>query len=121
MPLRKGSSSKTISSNIATEVRHGKDPKQAAAIAYAEARRSPNAGHDASSMKHDGRPDHVEAKFHGAAAPGDRATSDGRADHQAIAHNPHHAATAPGSHHDEMRSHGVTPDTDHEGHGHGHH
>lgn len=34
MPLAKGSSQEIISKNIATEIRHGKDPKQAAAIAY---------------------------------------------------------------------------------------
>lgn len=38
MPLKEGSDRETISSNIATEVRAGKDPKQAAAIAYAKAR-----------------------------------------------------------------------------------
>lgn len=37
MPLEKGSSQETISHNIATEVRAGKDPKQAAAIAYSVA------------------------------------------------------------------------------------
>lgn len=40
MPLKTGSSKKTISSNIATEVRAGKPPKQAAAIAYAKAGKS---------------------------------------------------------------------------------
>ena len=34
MPLEKGSSQETISRNIATEIRAGKPPKQAAAIAY---------------------------------------------------------------------------------------
>lgn len=34
MPLRKGTSNKTRSRNIATEIRHGKSPRQAAAIAY---------------------------------------------------------------------------------------
>src|SRR5579863_9362670 len=34
MPLEKGSSQETISHNIATEIRAGKDPDQAAAIAY---------------------------------------------------------------------------------------
>jgi len=40
MPLKRGSSRKTISENIATEVRHGKPPKQAAAIAFSMARKS---------------------------------------------------------------------------------
>jgi uncharacterized protein len=38
MPLKKGSNKETISKNIATEIRAGKDPKQAAAIAYSKAR-----------------------------------------------------------------------------------
>ena len=38
MPLEAGSSRETISHNIATEIRAGKDPKQAAAIAYSKAR-----------------------------------------------------------------------------------
>lgn len=37
MPLKPGSSEATISENIATEVRAGKDPKQAATIAYHKA------------------------------------------------------------------------------------
>lgn len=37
MPLKKGHSQKTISSNIAELIRSGRDPKQAQAIAYSEA------------------------------------------------------------------------------------
>lgn len=37
MPLDRGSSKQAISNNIATEVKSGKDPKQAAAIAYSVA------------------------------------------------------------------------------------
>jgi hypothetical protein len=37
MPLEKGSSKKSISRNIATEVKAGKPMKQAAAIAYSVA------------------------------------------------------------------------------------
>lgn len=40
MPLKSGSSKKTIGKNIATEVRAGKPVKQAAAIAYSKARSS---------------------------------------------------------------------------------
>ncbi len=49
MPLVQGSSRKDISRNIATEIRAGKDPKQAAAIAYSVARR--NGAHDMSRGK----------------------------------------------------------------------
>jgi len=40
MPLKSGSSRKTISSNIKTEIAHGKPQKQAVAIALDVARRS---------------------------------------------------------------------------------
>lgn len=37
MPLKKGKSKKVIQENIRTEIKHGKPPQQAAAIAYAKA------------------------------------------------------------------------------------
>lgn len=40
MPLKKGKSDKVVQSNIRTEIKAGKSPKQAAAIAYAKAGRS---------------------------------------------------------------------------------
>lgn len=40
MPLVGGSSKKSISKNIATEIRSGKKPSQAAAIAYSVAGKS---------------------------------------------------------------------------------
>lgn len=40
MPLKKGSSKKTLQKNIATEISSGKPPKQAVAIAYAQQRKS---------------------------------------------------------------------------------
>lgn len=40
MPLKHGKSKKTLQENIRTEIRHGKDPKQAAAIAYSVRRKA---------------------------------------------------------------------------------
>ena len=44
MPLSKGTSQKSVSKNIATEIKAGKDPKQAAAIAYSEKREAEKKG-----------------------------------------------------------------------------
>ena len=40
MPLKRGYGKKSISSNIATEIRHGKKPAQAVAIALSVARKA---------------------------------------------------------------------------------
>ena len=40
MPLLKGKTTKVINKNIATEIKHGKSPKQAVAIAHSKARKS---------------------------------------------------------------------------------
>lgn len=51
MPLKQGKSEKTIGKNIATEIRAGKPPKQAEAIAFNTARRSKRRGTSDGSMK----------------------------------------------------------------------
>lgn len=44
MPLKQGKSKKTISENITELIRSGRDPKQAAAIAYDKAGKSRKRG-----------------------------------------------------------------------------
>lgn len=76
----------------------------------------------AGGLKRGERADEHEAPFHGSAAPADRETHDGRADHVAVTHNPAHAGGMPMEHQAELAKHtGVSHDPQHEGHGHGHH
>jgi hypothetical protein len=44
MPLKSGKSDKVVSSNIKTEIAHGKPQKQAVAIALSKARESKGGG-----------------------------------------------------------------------------
>ena len=44
MPLRKGTSKKTIQHNIKTEIKAGRSPKQAVAIAYSIAHKTKKRG-----------------------------------------------------------------------------
>jgi len=56
MPLKHGKSKKTLQENIRTEIEHGKDPKQAAAIAYSIRRK------EMQKMAHGGLYENIHAK-----------------------------------------------------------
>ncbi len=51
MPLKKGSSNKVRSENIAKEIRSGRDPKQAVAISYSQQRKAKKASRKATRSK----------------------------------------------------------------------
>ena len=51
MPLKRGSSKKTISSNIRTEMAHGKSHKQSIAIAMRKAGKSKKRSHLKSAIR----------------------------------------------------------------------
>lgn len=51
MPLIKSTSKRAIGKNIATEIRAGKDPKQAAAIAYSVQREAKKAKASSTARK----------------------------------------------------------------------
>jgi hypothetical protein len=56
MPLIKSTSKKAIGKNIATEIRAGKDPKQAAAIAYSVQREAKASKTKSTARKAKGKP-----------------------------------------------------------------
>lgn len=59
MPLQEGSSREAISENIKTEIEAGKDPKQAAAIAYSEAGKDESFEFESKKSAQDEAPEYV--------------------------------------------------------------
>lgn len=55
MPLVKGKSKKAIQKNIQIEIEAGKDPKQAAAIAYSNAKKSKKVRKNGAGKKTDSK------------------------------------------------------------------
>lgn len=82
MPLIEGKSKKSFEKNIKTEIKHGKDPKQAVAIAYAVKRR--NAAHGGEMKKHVSQKESVQCEKcgHHMAMGGDAAFAHGGKVHE---------------------------------------